>query len=398
MATRRDPPPRPVRTTRRSSDEGSYLQGLGAIREAPLSHHVVMLQSNDPTLTGELSGLLVNAIVPEYRDFNFSRIPCTRETTAGSIIGLAEELPILGERRLCWLCDVHQLSDQTATRLSEFLGDLPPSTWMFMSGALTAASGSGGERSTDGSSGTASASEPAGASGGGPASSGPGAEAAEGTVARTGLRKMVEATRRVGIVIGGSLSPDETRRWLLARLERLGLTADAAACDELLKRAGLNLTALSTEVEKLACWAGERRNLQLADVERLVIAPPASRIFELSDALASRNVSSALVQATELVDSGTHPLVLLAYLATWYRGLIKVHGLAKTGHGNSSIASQTGMKDWLVDRARKTSARLGQQDLERAVALLLEADQHMKRGGDDLTVLQRLILRLCGIG
>ena len=78
--------------------------------------------------------------------------------------------------------------------------------------------------------------------------------------------------------------------WVAEQFSRLGTKADAEACRALVEIVGDDLDELSSEVQKLATWAGGEP-IAARDVERLAVGGGETAIFSLTDAWGRRDVA-----------------------------------------------------------------------------------------------------------
>jgi DNA polymerase-3 subunit delta len=131
---------------------------------------------------------------------------------------------------------------------------------------------------------------------------------------------------------------------------------------------------------KLRDYVGGRPVRQ-ADVRRLVHATRAANIFEMVDALASRQMAQAGRLLRHAIETdGEEPLGILSLLARRYRQLIQVKALQKAGVKPDQISQQIGAADWQVRRLLEQAGRQSQRGLHLALEHLLAADEAIKTG------------------
>jgi DNA polymerase-3 subunit delta len=345
----------------------AFVAALTELEKNPSRHRVCLLLTDVAFMQAHLARTLIEGLLPEHRDFNLTRCACTAQTAAAAIEMLGEELPIMAERRLVWVSEVHQLLEPAAARLCAYLPSASPTTFFLLTGLPRASRA---------------------------AESGDEDEGGEDRGKGSGLRKLTEAVKKHGLVVTATLNEQERSAWLGRELERARVKASAAAMRILVERVGDDLTALATEIEKLSCFVGERARIEVDDVERMVRPTPARRVFDLTDAMARGDASEALLVLSDLLDADEPALRLLAFLATHYRGLIRLKALRESRASVARIAEVTGKKDWLIKRELGVVDRMSRADLEGAIEALIRADQGIKSGKDEATLLQMLVLHL----
>lgn len=91
---------------------------------------------------------------------------------------------------------------------------------------------------------------------------------------------------------------------------------------QLLDRVGFHPVAAVRETEKLALFCNERDVITVADVDAIVGWTREEAIYELNEAVATRNLEKALVLSSKLRENGLHPLALVASLRNLIRKLL----------------------------------------------------------------------------
>lgn len=145
-----------------------------------------------------------------------------------------------------------------------------------------------------------------------------------------GRKKLVRRIGEVGAFV--TLVADRERSGALTRqsveelIERLvaerGKRIDAAAREQIVRRAGSDPACLASELEKLCLYAGARPVIGEDDVRAVFIDMAESWIFDLTAALAARRLGAALAVLKRLFEQGEPPLRLVAMMAREVRLLL----------------------------------------------------------------------------
>jgi DNA polymerase-3 subunit delta len=138
---------------------------------------------------------------------------------------------------------------------------------------------------------------------------------------------------------------------------------------------------LDQELIKLADYAAGGKEVNSADVRRLVPATRTASVFELVDALGSGNMPAAgkLMQHVLDVD-GEHPLRLLTMIGRQYRLLIQAKALQAAGLKPPEIAKSLNVADWTAPKLLAQAAKHSFARLQRAMECVLAADEAIKTG------------------
>ena len=89
------------------------------------------------------------------------------------------------------------------------------------------------------------------------------------------------------------------------------------------------LASIHTELEKLACYAGQSHKITRADVDLLVVSARKYSVWELADMLAARQPARALEFLDSLLREGEAAASMLGAVAWMYRKLLEAQELPK---------------------------------------------------------------------
>jgi DNA polymerase III subunit delta len=203
-------------------------------------------------------------------------------------------------------------------------------------------------------------------------------------------RLLAEHTLIVELDAGGG---DPAR--LAAEMARgLGKEIEPAAAALLVEFTGGEAARMATELEKLACYAGERRAITAADVRDLVVPEGAVEVWEFAGLFAAGKRERALELADELLRRGESGPRLVGALAWMYRKLVEAADLP-AGANEWQAARQLGMRPDAARAALEQSRKIPRVQLRRGMIALAEADNRLKSASaDDRGVLEFLLARL----
>lgn len=191
---------------------------------------------------------------------------------------------------------------------------------------------------------------------------------------------LMQAARRNGTShvfakpTGAQLTDWVTRR---ARAQKRRITPEAARI--LVESLGDDLRMLASEIDKLGTYVGERGEIGLEDVRALTPVARQSKVFDLTDALARRDTSTALALLHELLATGESPLGIVALTAFQTRSLMQVKLLSDRGMPAHQIASAAGIAPFVVEKSLRLARRFTFSQLESAHRTLLAIDTSLKR-------------------
>lgn len=379
-----------------------YREALGRIRTQPLSHPVVLMQTDVATQCLEVWRLLTRTLDESARDFNLSTLTCSPDTGAGDVEALGEELPIMADRRYVWIRDVHRLHETQAERVGVYLASASPQTTFLISASKRADESPAADgRREGGAEGARERSDETarGASAAADAEREGAQTDGSATRRRNGFRRIVDIVGDLGFLINAETgSPEDLKSGLESALEERGLTADTAARTALIERSAGNLSTLMNEIEKLTCFAGPQGRFSADDVRALTHDDARRLSWDVTHAMENGRTAEALRLLARVLETDTHPLAFLGWLSTRYRQLIRVRGMMDARASQEDIRKALGISpkdDWKVRKRIDEARAYRLTDLETAIELLLEADVALKTGSrHDRLVLELLVVRL----
>lgn len=208
----------------------------------------------------------------------------------------------------------------------------------------------------------------------------------------------VLAERTLAVSVELAKEPEERARlaaaFALDMAAQLGVQLDQDAADELCDTLNGELEAIHTELEKLATYAGERKQITRADVDLLVISARKYEVWDLADMLAERQPAKALAFLDRLLREGEPAPAMLGALAWMYRKLLEAQEVPAGAQGWQA-ASRLKMRSDKAELAVRQSRKFPRRQLTNGLIALYEADNRLKSGGtNQRAVMEFLVTQL----
>jgi DNA polymerase-3 subunit delta len=197
---------------------------------------------------------------------------------------------------------------------------------------------------------------------------------------------------------------DETdgMRWIIDQAQKEGVKVEQDAARELIDALGADMMLVSRELEKLILYVGAKKQITLGDVETMVLAAKQRSLYELTDAISSRDktralsVLDALLSTSEGDDAAIGHLYMLART---FRQMLVI--LEKNVRDTRTIwqALWQGFRlppfaaEDVIRQARRYKSR---RELTRALRLIARADLALRSNAPSKRlVLENLVMQLC---
>lgn len=342
-------------------------------------HPVYLLKGTDPYRREQALAELVNRLVhPAFRDFDLSVLD-GREAAAEDILAAAAAVPFASERRVTIIDDAQCLPPDVVDRLKALLpvrtGDHATLIFVITEAKGRKARGSRAADSTDG------------------------VSEAEGGAAPVARRLAVLAQSLGTVVTCDRLKPDGARQWLSQTIAAAGKRIQPAAAAAAVDRAGLDLSVLSQEAEKLLLFVGDRDTVTRDDVLAVVPETAEFTIWVLTDAVVAGKAAEALRALAKLRSQGQPAQLIIPMLARQLRLVWKTKMLLEMRDGQQRAPLKPDVQDWQVRKSAPLAKRFTWKRLREALRATLDRDLALKgiEGPpvSDDEALQTLVVQLC---
>ncbi len=192
------------------------------------------------------------------------------------------------------------------------------------------------------------------------------------------LRKWVQKAGSRALLQTFALpSLNEMPVWIMNRARELGGQFHPSAAQALANHTGNDTRLASLEIEKLLTYVDFTRRIEADDVELLVAAGGQSNIFDMVDALATGNKTTALKQLRALLEE-QEILLVFGMIVRQFRLLIQAREILDERGTAATIQQEMGQVRFVADKLYLQAQRFSMQELEGIYHHLLEIDEAMK--------------------
>ena len=224
-----------------------------------------------------------------------------------------------------------------------------------------------------------------------------------------GHRRKIE---KVGTVVEYSrLKGKALVSWIRKRMEEKGKALSEDAADYLVEVVGDHLHDLENALEKVFLSPGERRRIELSDVEGIASEVKISTVFDLMDAIGHQNLEKALGILEKAMESKTIPFrkeeesskkmddpvpLLLSMIAKQYRSIWIVKEMALRLREAAEVAKALNMSPWNTKKLMDQGKYFSDASLREGILKCHKTDLSIKRGrGPKDLLMEKLVIDLC---
>ncbi|MGA8202848.1 MAG: DNA polymerase III subunit delta [Candidatus Sulfotelmatobacter sp.] len=206
-----------------------------------------------------------------------------------------------------------------------------------------------------------------------------------------------------GIVELARVEEGEAVRWIAeyCASREVPVKMDADGARELVDALGGDMMMISNELEKLMLYVGARNRITLGDVETMVLAAKQRSLYELTDAISSKDRVRALEILDAMLSSGDGEEAAIGHiymLAKTFRQMLVILERNVRDQRMLWAALWQGFRvppfaaDDIIKQARRYKSR---RDLSRAIRLVAKADLALRSNPvSKRMVLERLVMDL----
>jgi DNA polymerase-3 subunit delta len=192
-------------------------------------------------------------------------------------------------------------------------------------------------------------------------------------------------------------SQGDIPQWIRSITQELGKEIAPEALAFLQEAVGGDLQALRNELAKTSLYIGDKKRIEVQDVEGVVSEVRVNTIFELTRALGERDLKKAFRVLGTIWESGEPPLKILGMISRQFRHLLMTKEILAHGGGTAEVKKQVGTTNPYYLKELSAQARgFSQQALQRALRNLWKTDLSLKRSPlSKRLILEGMVIKLC---
>ncbi len=298
---------------------------------------------------------LVEKLLPkEAKEFNLDPLD-GRSCTAAQVVSAAQSLPWMTERRVVTVSSAEEISTADGKLIVEGLSDLPKSTCIVF--------------------------------------------IFEG---KANLRDEIPAHV---LSYGQSVTfwtpfPNQMPNWVMNEVRRYGKTMSFDAAALLADSCG-DLQDIVNELNKITLFVGDKKNIDIADIQRHGLPDEAGDFKDLEEAMWTRNTTEALRQGELLSSSGVRPEMMFPVFERIFKNLILgQYFVAVKRESSLDVATKLGIRGKTNQENFQKGLRAYRRDeTQTSLRKIVQADYDLKTGAlSGPLAVTLLIWNLCGRG
>lgn len=181
-------------------------------------------------------------------------------------------------------------------------------------------------------------------------------------------------------------------QWLIQEGEKRHIALSYTLAMQLMKSVGKDEELLIQEIEKLACYLGERKEVTAKDLQTICCYYPQETLWQWGDALLSSDSRQSFQIGRHLLQEGCTLFALVAFLRTQLKQGLEI--LQSYRQGGSSAVSQLFpfLKGNLLEKKLSLLRNFGEHNLKKGLIVLFEMDAEAKNSSSQPEFLLDLLI------
>lgn len=178
-----------------------------------------------------------------------------------------------------------------------------------------------------------------------------------------------------------------------------GADLSTEAAEALIQNLGNNLQLLDLALDTLMNFVNNKRKIEKEDVRELIGLNAQEDVFKLMEAVAQKDIKSALQLLYGVLMSGQQAYQILGLISWHFARLItakKIFNEYEQAEAKRKIQGIFSMKDYFFEKFLRTVNGFNFEQLKNAFSQLLEADEKIKTlSANPVYILETALVNLC---
>jgi len=203
-------------------------------------------------------------------------------------------------------------------------------------------------------------------------------------------------TQKGTVVEFNSLKGKDFSQWAIKYADERGKTFSNQSLGYLSLWDGTALEVMANELDKVCTYVGDRKRIEVDDLELMLTATAEANVFKMIDMLSLRKAKDAVELLNDCLRKSEAPLMILALMVRQFRNLLLIKKLLQRHYNEKEIAQKLNLQPFVVSKGIKQCYKYTEQDLRVAMEKLLNTEVALKSTNVDArSLMERLVVELC---
>lgn len=210
--------------------------------------------------------------------------------------------------------------------------------------------------------------------------------------------KIVDAVKKNGLLVEFDyLKPADLTKLVVKKFASFGKEIDMRTASMLVEYCEPGMDCILAEIEKIALYLGDKKRVEIPDIEVLCTRSAKSRIFDLTDAVAKKDLVKALKILDDMFVLKEPFTRILVLIARQFRQILEAKLMFEEGMPVVKIAERMGVTSYIAGKILQQARAFTVKELTEAIKQCLAADEAIKSGKmDNVTAITLLVAEAAG--
>ncbi len=194
-----------------------------------------------------------------------------------------------------------------------------------------------------------------------------------------GRTKFMQLAGKVGAIVECKpLYANKVPYWINIEIRRGGKQISQEAAKFLADMVGNDLGQIAQAIDRVSLYVGDRKLIELSDIEHAIAETHQRTIFELTDAVGERKISKALSHLHNILENGGAPVLALNMLARHFRILSKAKEISGRMSDKAQVAKYLGVNPFFATNYMNQANNFSKGELRDGFRILHRCDRTLK--------------------
>ncbi len=201
-----------------------------------------------------------------------------------------------------------------------------------------------------------------------------------------------------GVAVEFARQDEKTlKTWVASVLQRDGKKMTERDIEHFLTLTGDDMVNIRGEIEKLVCYTGDREIVTAADADRITTRQIGNHIFDMIEAIGSRQQEKALSLYYELLSLKEAPLSILFLVVRQFNLLLQTKELMEKRQSKYEIGEKIKLPHFIAEKYMRQTRHFTGEQLREALRFCADTEEDIKSGriGDRMGI-ELVIVGLSG--
>ncbi len=205
--------------------------------------------------------------------------------------------------------------------------------------------------------------------------------------------KLYKSANTLGRAIEMSMPNESTlATWVGTQIKNAGKQMKRDAWSQFLNMTNESMENMARELEKLISYVGDRKQINLEDVEAICVPRIETKIFDMLNAISAKDIRKTMDLYEDMLAAKEPPMRILYMIVRQFRQMIVIKELYKNGDNVGSIAKKVGSPDFAVKRTLQLANNFTEKEITSLLSDVANFEQQVKTGRLDENLAVELII------